>query len=95
MLLPAGDKAEVDCLVCRSICSCLPLTSMRRTVWYVGAYALYNKLQTQSSATEDGRNYSPKHVELIEITNNLLLLHLVGCLYHCSWAFFLVVRKRQ
>jgi hypothetical protein len=22
MLLPAGDKDEVDCLVCRSICSC-------------------------------------------------------------------------
>ena len=35
-----------------------------------------------SSAPEDGRNYRPKHVELIEITNRLLLLHLVGCLYH-------------
>ena len=32
---------------------------------------------------EDGRNYRPKHVELIEITNKLLLLHLVGCLYYC------------
>jgi len=31
--------------------------------------------------TEDGRNYRPKHVELIVIINkNLLLLHLVGCL---------------
>ena len=41
-----------------------------------------------SSATldcvpEDGRNYRPKSVELIEITNKLLLLHLVGCLYYC------------
>jgi len=27
----------------------------------------------QSSAPEDGRNYRPKHVELIEITNRLLL----------------------
>ena len=25
---------------------------------------------------------SPKHVKLIEFTNNLLLLHLVGCLYY-------------
>jgi len=37
-----------------------------------------------SSVPEDGRNYRPKHVELIEITNKLLLLHLVGCLYLCS-----------
>ena len=44
--------------------------------------ALYHKLQTQSSAPEDGRNYRPKYVELIEITNKLLLLHLVGCLYY-------------
>ena len=50
--------------------------------------ALYHKLQTQSSASEDGRNYRPKHVELIEIVNKLLLLHLspagsiVGALYH-------------
>jgi len=36
----------------------------------------------QPSAPEDGRNYRPKHVELIEIINKLLLLHLVGCLYH-------------
>jgi len=35
------------------------------------------------SAPEDGRNYRPKHVELIEIINKLLLLHLVGCLYCC------------
>jgi len=45
------------------------------------ADALHHKLQTQSSAPEDGRNYRPKHVELIEIINKLLLLHLVGCLY--------------
>ena len=34
-----------------------------------------------TSAPEDGRNYRPKHVELIEVINKLLLLHLVGCLY--------------
>ena len=37
---------------------------------------------TQSSAPEDGQNNCPKHVELIGINNNLLLLHLVGCLYY-------------
>ena len=34
-------------------------------------------------APEDGRNYRPKHVELVEIINKLLLLHLVGCLHYC------------
>ena len=34
------------------------------------------------SSTCFGRNYRPKHVELIEIINKLLLLHLVGCLYY-------------
>jgi len=46
--------------------------------------ALYQKMKkkkkTQSSAPEDGRNYRPKHVELIEVINKLSLLHLVGCL---------------
>ena len=37
---------------------------------------------TQSSAPEDGQNNCPKHVELIEIINKLLLLRLVGCLYY-------------
>ena len=37
----------------------------------------------QSSALEDERNYRPKHVELIEISDKLLLLHLFGCLYFC------------
>ena len=36
----------------------------------------------QSSAPEDGRNYRPKQVELIEIINKPLLLHLVGYLYY-------------
>jgi hypothetical protein len=44
---------------------------------------LYHKLQTQSSAPEDGWIYFPKHAELIEIINKLLLLLLVGCLYYC------------
>jgi hypothetical protein len=44
--------------------------------------ALYHKLNTQSSAPEDGRNHRPKNVELIGIINKTLLLHLVGCLYY-------------
>ena len=45
--------------------------------------ALYHKLQTQSSASENGPNYSPKHVEVIEIINIPLFLHLFGYLYYC------------
>jgi len=33
---------------------------------------------TQSSAPEDGRDHRPKHVEMIGIINEWLLLHLVG-----------------
>jgi hypothetical protein len=36
--------------------------------------ALYHKLQTQLSAPEDGRNYRPKHVELIEIINKIIIV---------------------
>jgi len=49
----------------------------------------------QSNAPEDGRNYSPKHVDLIEISNKLLLLHLVGCLYNCILRFFIIFRRYQ
>ena len=41
----------------------------------------------QSSAPEDGRNYRPKQVELIEIINKSLLLHLVGYLYYWQMGF--------
>ena len=54
--------------------------------------ALYHKLQTQSSAPEDGRNYRPKQVELIEIINKQLLLHLVGYLYYWQMGFKLVFK---
>ena len=43
----------------------------------------YTTSCTQSSAPEDGRNYRPKHVELIGIINKPLLMHLVACLYYC------------
>jgi len=37
----------------------------------------WSPVLTQSSAPEDGRNYGPKYVELIEIINKLLLLLLL------------------
>jgi hypothetical protein len=37
---------------------------------------------TPSSALEDGKNNSPKHVELTGIINKPLLLHLICCLYY-------------
>jgi len=40
------------------------------------------RCNTQSSASEDGQNNYPKHVELIGIINKPLLLNLVGCLYY-------------
>jgi len=47
------------------------------------AGALYHKLQTQSSAPEDGRNYRPKHVELIEIINKIVI-------FASSWLFIIL-----
>ena len=37
--------------------------------------------KTQPSASEDGQNNCPKHVELTAVINKPLLLHLVSCLY--------------
>jgi len=45
--------------------------------------ALYYKLQTQSSVPEDGRNYRPKHVELIEIISKIATVA-------SSWRFILL-----
>ena len=54
------------------------------------SWVLYTtSCNTKSSATEDGQNNSPKHVELTGIINKPLLLHLVGCLYYyISFYFF-------
>jgi len=60
----------------------IPFIAVLQSVWHFFG-ALYHKLWTQSCSPEDGRNYRPKYVELIEITNKLLLLHLVDCLYYC------------
>jgi len=40
--------------------------------------------RTQSSAPEDGQNYPPKHVELIEIINKIIIVA-------SSWLFFVKV----
>jgi len=45
--------------------------------------ALYHKLLTRASAPEDGRNYRPKHVELIEIINKFIMVA-------SSWLFILL-----
>jgi len=45
--------------------------------------ALNHKLWIQSSAPEDGQNYLPKHVELIEIINKIIIVA-------SSWRFILL-----
>jgi len=50
------------------------------------ARALYHKLQTQSCAPEDGRNYRPKHVELIVIINKI-------CYCCIQLAVYIIVSK--
>jgi len=45
---------------------------------------LYHELYTQSSAPEDGRNYRPKHVELIEIVTEIIIVA-------SSWMFNIIV----
>ena len=44
---------------------------------------------TQSVASEDGRDHRPKHVELIGIINKPLLLHLVDV--YIIYAYFIFV----
>ena len=55
--------------------------------------ALHHKLKTQSSVPKDGRNYRPKQVELIEIINKPLLMHLVGYLYYWQMGFNSVFKR--
>ena len=51
------------------------------SLWY-NAPTITTSCNTQSSAPEDGQNNCPKHVELTEIINKPLLLHIVGCFYY-------------
>jgi len=50
-------------------------------LWYNAPKKLPAGDKSQSAAPEDGRNYRPKYVELIEITIKLFL-NPVGCLYY-------------
>ena len=53
----------------------LPLPSYQPATSWVHYTTSCN---TQSSAPEDERDHRPKHVEVIEIINKPLLLHLIG-----------------
>jgi len=44
---------------------------------------LYDKVKTQPCAPEDGRNYRPKRVEVIEIINKIIIVA-------SSWLFILL-----
>ena len=46
-------------------------TRLRLSLWYTASSVHYTTCLTQSSAPEDGRNYRPKHVQLIEIINKI------------------------
>ena len=60
---------------------CLLVTRMRRNWNSTASWspvgrpfgALYHKLHTRFSVPEDGRHYRPKHVELIEIVNKIII----------------------
>jgi hypothetical protein len=70
-MLPAGSLDDVELAFHLNL-----VTGRWHRRWIILQY-------TQSSAPEDGRNYRPKHVELIGIINKPLLLHIVGFLYYC------------
>jgi len=66
----------------------LPITTLAcfyTTNYIIRPYsAVYRKLQTRSCAPEEGRNYRPKHVELIETANKIIIVV-------SSWLFILLL----
>ena len=62
---------------------------MYYSLWY-NAPTMFSATgrNTQSSASEDGQNNFPKHVELTGIIIKPLLLHLVGCLYYLYFVIY-------
>ena len=62
----------------------LPATGLQHR----GGCIIPQAINTQSSAPEDGQNNCPKHVELTGITNEPLLLQLVGCLHYLYFIIF-------
>ena len=77
-----------------SPCLCCMLCRMRRnrilqSRWPATSWVHYTtSCNTQSSASEDGQNNFPKHVELTGIINKQLLLRLVGCLYYLYFIIY-------
>jgi hypothetical protein len=51
-------------------------------LYYLYQWCTVKQISGFYSASEDGRNHCPKHVELIGIINKPSLLLLVGCLYY-------------
>ena len=69
-MLPAGKVDEVE------LFHLIQVTSRQHR------RCIIPQAVNRTCAPEDGQNYRPKYVELIEIINKPLLLHIVGCLYH-------------
>ena len=58
-------------------------------MWPTTSWVHYTtSCNTQSSAPEDGQNNCTKRVELTEIINKPLLLHLFDCLYYLYFIIF-------
>jgi hypothetical protein len=74
--------------MCVTACGIMHPRCCRPKAGNIVGGALYHKLNTQSSAPEDGQNNCPKHVELTGIINKPLLSHLVGCLYYLHFITF-------
>ena len=71
-----------DCGIMHRQCRLLVTRSLAGSI----AGALYHNLYTQSSTPEDGRNYRPKHVELVKIINTIIIVT-------SSWLFMLLSLK--
>ena len=74
-------RAKVSPIL-RSTRLCLPQAAASSVLYTT-------KLQTQSSAPEDGRNYRTKHIELIEVINKLSVT------VAPSWLFVLLYQRRM
>ena len=69
--------------LCVTACGTMPAGSLEAKEGYRPATSWVNyttSYNTQSSASEDGRDYRPKHAELIGIINKPLFFQLFGCL---------------
>ena len=78
-MLPAGDKDEVECLVCRSICSCVPLVTSRQYRPCIIPQSV-NKIYCYLRMDEI---IATKHVVLIVIIHKIIIVA-------SSWLFLLL-----